>query len=162
MADVTYTYKATEKAPSQGLAGGKGDGPKVNALVSAIELAPSTAGTRVRFGTVPSNARLLGASKVYWDDLATTGSPTLDMGLGSVNGNITSATTTLSTGHAISSADANGEPLLDDIADVGKFAWEIAGESSDPGGLIDVYGTVLDAPTTQTGTVAVETYYKLD
>lgn len=162
MADVTYTYKATELAGAQGLVPGKGEAATVKAQTTTVELAASTAGTTVKFGSIPSNARILGLSRVYWDDLATTGSPTLDIGLGSVDANITSATTTLSTGHALSTADVAGEPLLDDIVNNGKRAWEIAGASSDPGGAVDIYGTVLDAATTQTGTVSVEVYFKTD
>lgn len=158
MADLTYTQKATERKASTGLVAGKGDAHTLKVLVtSTVELASVASGTTVRFGTIPSNARLSGLSRVYWDDLTTTGSPTLDIGLASVDANITSDPDALSNGHAVSSADVEGALVLGNCADFGKRAWEfVNGQTTDPGGELDVYGSIVDAATVGTGTVTIE------
>jgi len=163
MVDIVYNFRATERRSSQGLVGGKGDGQNVKSLVSSIELAVSSVGTTVRFGTIPSNARLHGVSKVYSDDLASAGAPTLDLGLGSVDTNITSDDDALSDGLDLASANAGGTALLGDIDRIGKKAYElVAGQTDDPNGVLEVFGTVKDAATTAIGTVAVELFYTID
>ena len=80
MADLTYNALATERAAAQGLVAGKGEGQSVKRLVcSTTELAVVTAaGFTVKVGRIASNARLLPTGLIFNDDLATTGSPTLD------------------------------------------------------------------------------------
>lgn len=159
MADITYTSKATTRKSAANLITGKGDAFGLKVLVtSTVELAPSASGTTIKFGTIASNARLSGLSRVYWDDLSTSGSPTLDLGLASVNQNITSDPDALSDGHAISAADAEGATAVKDVANYGKYAWQLVnGQTTDPGGLLDVYGSVVDAATLgNTGTITVE------
>lgn len=161
MADITYTNNATIRKATK-TASGKGEGAGVKVLPATIELAASSSGATVKFGTIPSNARLLGMGRIYNDDLATSGSPTLDIGLGSVDSNITSDPDALTNGIALSSATTTRE-VLADAANVGKYAWElVSGQTTDPKGLLDVYGTVKDAATTATGTVSLELYYTLD
>ena len=158
MADLTYTQKATQRKGSTGLVAGKGDAHSLKVLVSStVEVASVASGTTIKFGTIPSNARLSGLSRVYWDDLTTTGSPTLDIGLASVKANITSDPDALSNGHAVSSADAEGATAITDIVNYGKRAWELVnGQTTDPLGELDVYGSIVDAATVGTGTVTLE------
>ena len=87
MAEIT----ATERRGTQGLVPDKGPAYSVKTLVSAIEVPASASGTTIDFGNIPSNARILSSSTVYWDDLTTTGAPTLDLGLAAVNGNLANA-----------------------------------------------------------------------
>ncbi|MDP3939167.1 MAG: hypothetical protein Q8R92_13665 [Deltaproteobacteria bacterium] len=165
MADLTYSQKATERHSSTGLVTGKGDANGLKVLVSStVEIPPSASGATVKFGRIPSNARLSGISRVYWDDLTTTGSPTLDIGLASVNANITSDPDALSNGHAVSSADADGAQAIADPAEFGKPAYlNVNGQTTDPGGELDVYGSIVDAATvTNTGTVTLELFGYLD
>ena len=164
MADLTYDNVATERRPQAGTVAGKGDAHNVKTLITAtIELATTASGQTIKFGRIPSNARLSGRGRVYWDDLATSGSPTLDMGLGSVGSNITSDPDALSNGHALSTADAEGVPIVGDIANIGLPAWDfVNGQASDPKGELEVYGTIKDATTNATGTVTVELYGYLD
>jgi hypothetical protein len=70
----------------------------------------------------------------------------------------------LTNGHALTTATAGGATLVAvDLANAGLPAWDlVASESSDPGGVLEVYGTVKDAATTQTGTVTLELLYYLD
>ncbi len=162
MADISYTNDATERRDSTGLVAGKGDAAAIKLLSSrTIELAGSASGTTVKLGTVASNARIAGASKVYWDDLATSGSPTLDIGLGSVDSNVTSDPDALNDGLDVTSASS--ADLIKDHANFGKKAWEfVNGQTTDPGGALDIYGSVKDAATNATGTVTVQVYGYLD
>lgn len=165
MADISYSLKATERRSSQGLVAGKGDANNLKMLVtSTVEVPASASGTTIKFGTIPSNARLYSRSYVYWDDLTTTGSPTLDIGLASVDSNVTSDFDALSNGHDITSAGSAILATSGAAANIGLPAWDlISGQTSDPGGLLDVYGTIKDAATAGlTGTVTVEIYGYLD
>ena len=163
MADLTYTNDATERKAGDKLVPGKGDAQSVKALVcSTIELAASASGTTVFLGRVPSNARILPTGLIANDDLATSGTPTLDIGFGSVDSNITSDPDALNNGLALSSA-TNTTTVMADAANAGKRAWEfVNGQSTDPGGELDVYASVKDAATTATGTVTVEIYGYFD
>ena len=126
------------------------------------ELAASASATTVTFGRIPSNARILGASRLYKDDLATSGSPTIDIGFFAVNSNITSDDDAVNDGVSLSAA-ATDVALIKDPANVGLPAWDfVDGVSTDPGGEFIVRGTVRDAATTATGTVTLDLYYVVD
>ena len=157
MADNTATRKGADINDSIDSSGLKGS---VKVLVSTVELAAAADGDTIDFGKIPSTARPLGISKVYWDDLATTGSPTLDIGLKSyLNNSVTADPDALSNGHDVTSA-GSGSLAAVLAATVGDPAWDyINGVSSNPGGELEVYGSVDDAATTQTGTVTLELYY---
>lgn len=163
MADLTFTNDATERKGAQGLVAGKGDGQSVkNLICSTIELAASASGVTVKLGRIPSNARILPTGLIYNDDLATSGSPTLDLGLASVDSNITSDPDALNNGLAASAATST-TTVIADPANAGKRAWEfVNGQSTDPGGQLDVYLSVKDAATNAAGTVTVELYGYLD
>lgn len=163
MADLTYTNLATERQAAQGLVAGKGDGPNVKKLIcSTIELAASASGVTVKLGTIPSNARILPTGLIANDDLATSGSPTLDLGLGSIDSNITSDPDAINNGIALSAATST-TTVMADVADAGKRAWEfVSGQTEDPGGNLDVFASVKDAATTDAGTVTVELYGYID
>lgn len=155
---------ATERRAVSGLASGKGDANNVKSLVATHELAISTATSTIEWGKIPSNARILLSSRIYVDDLATSGSPTLDTGLKAVDGNLANADDpdALLNGLAIDVASSN-TMLATGIENAGLPAWDlVASETSDPGGVLEVYSTVLDAPTTQAGTISIELYYTLD
>jgi len=156
---------ATQRRAHSGVAVGKGEAYQAKNLCATIELAASASGTTIDFGYVPSNARILGCSRVYWDDLATSGSPTLDLGFIAVDSNITSDDDCLNDGLALSSVStANvGAVVVKDIANFGKKAWEyVNGQTTDPNGSLKVQGVVRDAATTATGTVTLDLYYTLD
>ncbi len=162
MSDITYTNVATELRNVQGLVTGPGDAGTLKLLGSAtIELAASTANDTVKFCRIPASARISSISLVSWDDLASTGAPTLDMGLGTVDGNITSDPVALSNGHDVTAAGSSA--IVGDIANYNKKAWElVSGQSTDPSGFLDVYGTIVDASTNIAATVTVEVYGYLD
>jgi len=163
MADLTYDNDATERKANAGLVPGKGDAQTVKALIcSTIELAAASSGDTVKLGTIPANARILPTGLIANDDLATTGAPTLDIGFGSVNSNITSDPDALNNGIDLANATST-TTVMADVANAGKRAWEfVNGQTTDPGGLLDVYVTVADAATNQTGTITVELYGYFD
>lgn len=161
MADISYSNEATQRKVGT-VAAGKGEALNTKSLVATIELAASASGTTVKLGTIPSNARLMPTGLIYNDDLATSGSPTLDLGLGSVDSNVTSDPDAINNGIALSSATTT-TTVMAEPANAGKKAWEfVNGQSTDPKGLLDVYATVKDAATTATGTISVELRYTLD
>lgn len=161
MTDLTYTgvgtfrRNATDAVPGNGIAYSK------KTQMSTVEISAGAANRTYKMARVPSRARLCASSTVYWDDLATAGSPTLDIGAGSVDSNITSDADAINDGLALSSAGSNR--VVKDFANLGKQAWEyVSGQTSDPGGDIDIYVSILDAATTTAGTVALELNYVVD
>lgn len=159
------TYTATERRSHLLAATSHGGAYDTLALVSTIELAVATAFPRtVDFGRIPSNARLLGKSRLYWDDLSNAATPTLDLGIGAVKGNLANAddANALSDGHALHTA-STGAVAITAFAEHGNEAWDfVASETSDPDGELMVYGTVADVGTAIEGTITLELYYNVD
>lgn len=161
---TVYNLTATERATVTGSHTGFGGGGAKH-RVATTELAAAASSSTVAFFRIPTRARIAQASRVYSDDLATSGSPTLDIGLYAVNGNITSDDDALNDGlslSAVSTAGA-GNFVIKDFANAGKYAWEyVNGQTSDPGGELLVKAVVRDAATTATGTITLEMIYDLD
>jgi len=155
---------ATERRSHLLAATGQGAAYSVKNLCATTELAATTSGDTFTVGYIPSNARLLGSSRLYNDDLATSGSPTLDIGIKAVNGNLANADDPDAIGNGFALSAAGSDVLVfSDVANIGLPAWDlVASESSDPGGVLEVYASVKDAPTTATGTVTVDLYYVVD
>jgi hypothetical protein len=109
---------------------------------------------------MPSNARIHGDSLVSFDDLASSGAPTMDIGVGSVDANITSDPDALLAGVDVTSAGTAA--LISNHANYGKMLWELAGLAADPGGELDIYASFVDAVTNVTGDVTLEVEYTLD
>jgi len=126
---------------------------RVRIAIDEIEVAAAYAATdRIFVAKLPSNAVLLPISTVYFDDLGT--APTLDFGdANDPNG--------LST--VIDASSAGSSSLLEAVGveDYGKRLWELLGHSSDPGGLIDLFFTVV-GDITAAGTVKTVIYYVVD
>lgn len=153
---------ATQRRSADNLVVGIGDSYNVKNLSATIELAASAASDTVTFGRIPSNARICGMSRIYKDDCATVGSPTLDVGLFAVKSNITSDDDAINDGISLSAAAAWAE-LIKDPTNVGLPAWDLVnGQTTDPGGEFIVRGTIKDASTTQTGTITLDMYYVVD
>lgn len=161
----------------------KGSRVMTNADASPVVIsAPGTGGGAVRSWTetvevtasdsvsstyllarLPSNARIMGLSTVSWDDLATTGSPTMDIGVFNLSGNsdITDDPDALTNGLAVDSAGTGS--IIADKANYGIPLWDhVNGQSTDPVAVLDVKGTLADAAVTTGGTMTVEILYTLD
>ncbi len=141
---------------------GEGGG-RVKAWVETIEQAAASANDRIFLAVVPSNARILGDSTVYWDDLASSGSPTLDLGFTPIRtADFTADDDALNDGLDVATA-AGSSRVVKDIANIGKRAWEyVNGLTADPKCDMYLIGTIKDAATNQTGTITLELYYTYD
>lgn len=161
MADITYTDDATLRRDDLNPVYGKGDAANLKFITSTVEVATGTTGKTYKFARIPAAARIHGASILYWDDLATSGSPDLDFGLASVNSNITSDPDALNDG--LDGSATGTSTLVKDRANYGKRAWEfVNGQSANPGGELDIYMTTTTASINQAGTVTLELAYTLD
>lgn len=133
-----------------------------NVLDATVEAAAAAAaGTEYRMFRIPSDARIHGLSEVAFDDLASTGSPTIDFGLKAVDGNITTDDDALNDGVDVATA-AGTARLIKDHANYGKMAWELAGAATDPGGFLDVIITIKDAAVNTGGTISATIFYSVD
>lgn len=158
---MSYTFDATELRNAKGLVVGKGEAGDVKTLVSTVELTAGAAARTVLFGKIPSNARILGASRVYCDDLASAGAPILDLGLAGAG--ITDDPDAIGNGLVtLATASVTGYAAVSDVANIGKKAYELAGESEDTKEVYEVYGTQTDAATTDAGTITLELFYVID
>lgn len=136
-----------------------GRGPVVRTATVEVAAA-ANANSQYTGPRIPMSARIHGASRVYFDDLASSGSPTLDFGLKAVDGNFTTDVDALNDGVDVAAA-AGSAALIKDVANYGKQAWEFLGLSSNPGGFADVVITILDAATNTGGTVTLELSYSV-
>lgn len=129
---------------------------------STVEVAAAAdADSIYTFIRVPTSARITGLSEYSHDDLASTGSPTLDFGFSPVSANFTADPDALNDGIDVATAAGSGK-LVKDRANYGKRVWELMGLSSDPGGFADLIGTIKDAATNTGGTITVTVAYTTD
>lgn len=143
---------------------GHGGAGNVKCVTFTFEVgaADSATSTYTVDGDFPSNARILGKSFIGWDDLASAGSPTLDVGVKSGTAAVTADPDALNDGLDAATATAS-TPLIKDKANYGKRLWEfVSGQASDPGDTLKIYVSLLDADVNVGGTVTGEVYYTLD
>lgn len=154
---------ATNRGLSKG--GVHGLGGTLKVLTATVEVgAADSATSTYNFFRIPTSARILGSSKEWHDDLASSGAPTLDIGLFAVNGNVTSDADALNDGIDAATVNATaGLAMVKDIVNFGKPAWSfVSGVSSDPGGHLDVKVSLLDADVNTGGTITLELHYLQD
>jgi len=122
--------------------------------VTAGDSATST----YRLCRLPSNARLLGSSTISLDDLASTGSPTIDLGVVNVTDEtrITDDPDGINDGIDAATA-ATGTTLIKSIDNFGKKLYEfVSGQTTDPKGDLEVMMSIVDADVNTGGTVVVQ------
>lgn len=134
-----------------------------NTLTATVEMTAGAEATSTYWmGRVPTNARIMPGSELFSDDLATTGSPTIDIGLFAVGANVTSDDDALNDGIGVAAAAAVTR-LVKDHANFGKRAWEfVNGVTSDPGGFLDIKLTLKDAACDSGGTLTLALVYTVD
>lgn len=145
---------------------GEGGG-KTRVWVETVETTASdSVSSTYHMARIPSNARILGQSRIYWDDLATAGSPTIDIGVYPVRtGDFTSDPDAINDGLAVSSANTTGSAVVKDMANYGKRLWELCPNiSADPKCDMDIKLVLADAALTAggAGTITMELFYALD
>ena len=133
-----------------------------NLVESTVEVAAAaTAGTEYRMMRVPLGARIHALSQIHFDDLASSGSPTLDIGFAPVDGNFTKDDDALNDGIGVSAA-AGTARMIKDIANYGKQVWEfISGATAETQGFADLIVTLNDEAANTGGTVTVELAYSV-
>jgi len=163
MTDVTYTTKATIRRAAADAVVGKGDGPNLKIVTATKSLASPAQNSTHKFQRFDSNARLHSLSRIYWGDLASSGAPTLSVGLASVNNNFGAAVPAALTS-ALDAATATpaGAGLILDPANSGKMLWELAGLATDPGGQIDIYVTIIAAASNLTASITIDAVISVD
>src|SRR5262245_31113263 len=107
------------------------------------------------FAYVPTNARLFGSSKLFFDAVGGAGI-LLDIGFAPVDGNITASLQALNDSIAANAAGSGA--LIKDIANYGKRVWEILGLAADPGGMVILRVSSRGAAGTG-GTITLELIY---
>ncbi len=111
---------------------------------------------------LPSNCRLSGLSWLAWDDLASTGSPVLDIGTFNFADGTADDKDSINDSVSCAAAGVNVQ-LFGDIADNGLYLWDIGtSPSSDPGGFIDIKITLDDADVNVGGTIAGSIIYVME
>ena len=127
--------------------------------VGAADSATST----YAIARLPSNARLLGASRIYTDDLASAGAPTLDIGVFNLSGQSTITDDDDAINAGIDAATATDASFVLGIENYGKKLYEfVSGQTEDPKGDLDITITLKDADVNVGGTITVEIFYTLD
>lgn len=111
-----------------------------------------------RMVRLPSNARILGSSTISWDDLASSGSPTIDIGVANPPGlsAITNDPDAINDGLDAASA-ASKTTVIKTIDNYGKRLWEfVNGQTTDPKGDLEVYLSLVDADANSGGTIVLQ------
>ena len=131
-------------------------------LCTTVEVGAADSDTSTyHMARLPAAVRLMPQSAVGLDDLASAGSPTLDIGTFNVADGTADDDDAINDG--LDAAAASGyTAMIKDVADWGQPLWAIAGASSDPGGFIDIYVTLQDADVNVGGTVSASFVYTVD
>lgn len=140
-----------------GTAGLHGGVTRSYTIVHEVTAGDSATST-YRLLRLPSNARLLGSSTISLDDLASTGSPTIDIGIVNVTGEtrITDDPDGINDGIDAATA-ATGTTLIKSINNFGKKLYEfVDGQTSDPKGDLEVMMSIVDADVNSGGTVVFQ------
>lgn len=145
--------------------GGPGIGNgAVRSWVETVEVGAADSATSTYLvARLPSNARLLGRSRILTDDLASAGAPTLDIGVFNRTGktDITDDPDALNDG--IDAATVTDVAVIKDIANYGKRLWEhVASQTEDPDAELEVKLSLVDADVNVGGTITIELFYTLD
>lgn len=137
-------------------------GGRVRVWTETVEVGSADSATSTyTLARIPSNARILGASRLHYDDLATAGSPTLDIGVFVVRtGDFTSDADALNDGLDAGASGGASAAVIKDKANYGKMVWEfINGQTTDPNCDVFIKVSLLDADVNQGGTMTLELLY---
>ena len=141
------------------------NGGRVRYVRSTLEVtAAASVNSTYEMARIPSNARLTSLCVLHHDDLASTGSPVIDLGVFNLEGEsgITDDDDCLIDGTDVASAAASVNfPAA--ITDVGKRLWEfVASQTEDPHAMLSIKATIKTAATNTGGTLTLELFYAVD
>lgn len=112
---------------------------------------------------LPSNARLCHTTTVYWDDLASSGAPTLDWGLFPVRtGDFTGDDDCLRADMDAATVNVVGIRLIADPSKLSLMLWQLCGLSADPKCEMFVRATLKDAAVNIAATITGAFDYIVD
>ncbi len=139
-------------------------GGRVRYWAETVEVsAAASPGSTYRLARLPSAARITGLSRVHHDDLATVGTPTIDIGVFNPAGltGVTDDDDALSADIAV--ATAGSTLLVADITKLGQPLWSFAaGQTADPRQELEIRATLKDDPGNTGGTLTLELFYTID
>ncbi len=141
------------------------NGGRVRVIQDTAELTTPDSTSTVHLARLPSNATLIRSGcRVWWDDLASIGSPTVDIGTFNQSGftGLTDDDNSLYDGGDLATAQTVGVYLIIDHADQYKKLWELAGATADTQKAIDIKATVQDANCNASGTFSWCITYTID
>lgn len=126
----------------------------VKCLNSTKELANADSNTStINFGKIPSGAVILRGSKLYADGM--TSNTAFSLGFTTDAARTTANVALMSAVDAHLGAAEGYNMTGIDYANMGKAAWELAGYTTDPGGQLDVIGSLGADLTTGSGTITL-------
>lgn len=161
MSDINYKLKTDFHRGALATIGA-GESGNTKTVCASLSVTARADGDTILLLRVPSIARLHSTSTVYWDQLATSGAATLNIGVASVDNNLEkNLPDSLVTGLDVATG-AGDKKIVTDHANYGKPLWEIAGLKEDPRGELDIFATVKSAVTNQVGDLTIELVYTLD
>lgn len=144
-------------------------GGRVRCWTETVEVgAADSATSTYLMARLPSGAVILPNSFLAWEDLASSGAPTLDVGVFNRSGKsvITDDPDALV---ANLDAAASGTPNVNflarptDAANIGKRLWEyVASQTTDPKDDLDIKVSLLDADVNVGGTITLVLFYLID
>lgn len=137
-------------------------GGAVRSWTETVEVgAADSNSSTYHLASLPSNARLMGNSKIHYDDLGT-GAAEIDVGVFNQSGksDITDDPDALNNG--IDPTTAGSSAVVSDIANYGIQLWDHATGTVDPNATLDVKATLTTGDIAGGGTITVELYYTLD
>ena len=135
---------------------------RLRSTIDTVETnADDSATSTFALARIPSHCIILPSSTLYWDDLATSGSPTLDIGLFATNtSNQTFTNDVDALNDGLDCTSAGNSSVIKDMASSGLPAWDfINGVTADPGGLLDVKVSILDAAINISASITLEMHY---
>jgi len=141
-------------------------GGRHRTFMETVEVSAAASATSTfHLARIASNAVILPTSKLFFDDLASSGSPTVDLGLFNISGNtdITDDDDALNDGIDVTSAGSS-DVLKTPQDQAMKRVFELVNSAptSDPLVLLDLKATIKDADTNTGGTMTLMLNYVVD
>lgn len=139
-------------------------GGRVRYWTDTVETnADDSANSTYLLARLPSNAVICPSSKLHVDDLASSGSPTLDIGIFNQSGKTDITDDDDAIANGIDAATAGATLIVSDLTKMNDRLWElVASQTEDPMVMFDIKVTIKDAAINQAGTITLELYYVVD
>ena len=140
------------------------NGGRVRCAIDKVEVSAAASATSTYLmHRLPSNSRIMPGSKIMFDDLASTGSPTVDIGVFAFKGNLVNSDDDDGLNDGIDVTSAGEAEMVKNIDNWGNALWDfVDSEEKDPFGMLDIKLTIKDADTDTGGTITSIVFYTID